>query len=192
MPTSYQPVAVYADGGCVSCNPSPYGGSWAWRQVDARGLVPQAMSGLFIACGESSCQQSDHWPMPVVTNNAMEFVAVVLALEYLPPGWHGQVCSDSRITLERFFNGARMAGIPDIWRLRGAEAMRPLDWAHCTPVLVKGHPTRADLATGVHAISGRPVSEHNVRCDAACTRQNVMAGKARGYTHTWGCKPHPI
>lgn len=149
-------VAVYADGGCILRNPSPYGGTWAYCLVDAAGQRVQGESGVITVAGET------------VSNNLAEFVAVVMGLEALPAHWSGRVCSDSKVTLGRLFWQWRLRLLPDEWVIRGGEALERL--GPLTPVLLDGHPTRAHLAAGIGK-RGHPVSEHNVWCDAACGEQ---------------------
>lgn len=155
-----QITAVYADGGVVQVNPSPYGATWAFVHVDESGAVVRERSGLFT-----------RWPdAGSYTNNFAEFLAVVEALEHLPVGWRGDVCSDSAVTLGRFFHGWKISGLPAWLVSRGAVVRNRLDWTACRPVQLDGHPTKAQLAAGVGK-RGNLVSAHNVRCDALCGEQ---------------------
>lgn len=197
-------AALYADGGCVHSNPSPWGGTWAFRLVAEDGTANHAVSGAYVACGMAYCthRQDDpfpHWPLPTVTNNAMEFVAVVLGLEALPDGWGGEVCSDSAITLHRLFpgpSGARFNGIPEGWIQRLNTARHRLHWRGCTPVLCKGHPTRQMMAVGHDGY--KRVSPHNVDVDGACNWQKYLLFQRYGdilgsaKPHTWGCDKREI
>lgn len=196
-------VALYSDGGVVHRNPSPLAGTWAFRLVDARNNAVQAVSGTYVACGQPGCLMRNvarfpHWPQATVSNNDMEYVAVVLGLEYLPAGWHGSICTDSQITLLRLFpgvHGARFAGLPEEWIHRGFAAKSRLDWARCKPVLLKGHPSKEALARGyVDNVYGSTrktrqllVSEHNVQADKACGWQKQLAFARFGETGWWGC-----
>jgi ribonuclease HI len=150
-------VAVYADGGVIERNPSPLGGTWAWCHVDAVGARLAHGSGVLA--------------VPGTTNNVSEFAAAVLALEALPDGWAGQLCSDSQITLGRLCWGWTLTGLPLDWVHRGSVVLARL--GTLTPVLLQGHPTAADLRRGTGAKRGYPVSVHNVWCDAACQREAV-------------------
>lgn len=149
-------VAVYADGGVVRHNPSPYGGIWACCHVDEAG---------------SRTWEDAGWLLPgefnngVVTNNQTEFYALLIALELVPAGWSGRACSDSNVTLLRFFRSGRLNGIPMRWQHRLGRVLARLGAVE--PVLLSGHPTRSQLAAGVGR-GGRPVSEHNVWCDRRC------------------------
>jgi ribonuclease HI len=159
-------VAVYADGGVIHRNPSPMGGTWAACHVDAQGNRVWEASGVTLP--HEVPKRSDY-PRPMVTNNQTEFYAVLAGLEALPEGWHGQVCSDSNVTRLRFFFHARLAGIPEEWERRMWQAQARLDWSRCQPVLLAGHPTKAQLLAGIGR-HGFPVSGHNVWCDAECGR----------------------
>jgi ribonuclease HI len=150
-------VAVFADGGVVRQNPSPIGGTWACCHVDRDEQRIWCASGFILP------SEVGGWP---VTNNQTEFYALLAGLEALPDGWHGDACSDSQVTLIRFFQRGALRGIPDAWRQRMGYTLRRLD-PLIRPVLLDGHPTRAQLAEGVGK-RGHRVSEHNVWCDAAC------------------------
>jgi ribonuclease HI len=149
-------IAVYADGGVLGGNPSPDGGTWAYCHVDERGFQVYQSSGFVPAVDYA------------ITNNQMEFLAVLSALESLPEGWSGKVCSDSRVTLMRFFQSASMRGIPRDWYQRGSRALQRL--GRLQAVHLAGHPTRAQLRVG-SGKHGLPVSVHQVWCDAECGRQ---------------------
>lgn len=154
-------IAVYADGGVIGRNPSPYGGTWAFCHVNPDGARIAEASGTIT-------------PVPagvaLVTNNLTELYAVVGGLLALPADWSGVVASDSQITLGRLFWGWALAGIPEWLQNDMDKARRRLGWANCAPVLLDGHPTRAQLATGIGK-RGNRVSEHNVWCDKACGEQ---------------------
>ncbi|HRH46677.1 MAG TPA: hypothetical protein PKY82_33845, partial [Pyrinomonadaceae bacterium] len=66
-------VALYCDGGVISMNPSPIGGTWAWCGVNAK--------------GERVIEQSGAFPAPEsrpVSNNHTEQIAITKALEAMP------------------------------------------------------------------------------------------------------------
>lgn len=151
------PVAVYADGGVIQRNPSPIGGTWAWCHVSASGERIRTDSGVILP----------RHSLPEITNNLSEYVALVRSLEALPEGWSGAVYSDSQVTLARLFKGARCKGLPPVLVRQGAAATERLDWGCLSPVLLQGHPTKAELLAGIGK-EGRPVSEHNVWCDLEC------------------------
>lgn len=165
-------LAVTCDGGVGRINPSPYGGMWAFRMTGADRLpILQAVGIVY---------PSEVFPLTTVSNNLTETLAVLIALEYLPDGWAGQVRSDSQNALRVFQNyrdpkkvaaqGVWLTGemIARVRRVR--ERLGALDF-----VLLGGHPHKAALAE-LHA-GGRPLKKgkypyclDNVWCDAACKR----------------------
>lgn len=151
-------VALYTDGGVVLRNPSAVGGTWAWTAVDAND------ERVYRAGGFVSAK-----PGRLITNNHMEQIALVLALEAMPQGWSGTVCSDSKIALGRVFEGWAGRNLPNNVAKRTAFAVARLGVIQT--VLLQGHPTKLDLERGIGARSGRPVSKHNVWCDKECQRQ---------------------
>ena len=148
-------IALYTDGGCIGPNPSPIGCTWAWCSVDPAGHQVATASGVLPAT-----------PDVRGTNNVAEYYAVLLALEAQPNGWSGTLYSDSAVTLGRVFQGHATAGIPAAWLTRAATALARL--GPVTGVLLKGHPTKKDLAAKKSLRTGRPVSPHNKWCDHAC------------------------
>lgn len=155
-----EPVALYADGGVIAVNPSPLGGTWAWCLVDAAGERVQTASGVLTAAENGQ----------PVTNNVSELYALVAGLEALPARWCGTVYSDSWVSLQRVFLAAPLKGVPHWLRVRLHIVQRTGRLAKLPYVLLDGHPTKAQLAAGVGK-RGKPVSEQNVWCDAACTAQ---------------------
>jgi ribonuclease HI len=151
-------VALYADGGVILKNPSSIGGVWAWCAVDAEGNRVIQRGGVVPATEARE-----------ITNNHMEQIAITLALEAMPDGWSGTVYSDSMIALGRVFKGWRIKNLPANVAKRSAAAVARL--GKIETVLLQGHPTKADLASGIGAKRGFPVSEHNVWCDKECGRQ---------------------
>lgn len=151
-----EPVAIYADGGVIKKNPSPYGGTWAWCGVDELGNRVIESSGVFEPVKNP------------VTNNWSEQVAITRALEFMPAGWSGTVYSDSMIALGRVFDGWRLKNLPSAIARRSAIALARLGTVK--PSLLQGHPTRKDLETGVGKKRGYPVSVHNVWADKECGR----------------------
>ena len=151
-------VALYADGGVILKNPSVIGGTWAWCAVDAEGNRVIERGG--------SVPAKDGYP---ITNNHMEQIAVTLALEAMPDGWSGTVYSDSMIALGRVFQGWKLKNLPTNVAQRSAGAVARL--GKIETVLLQGHPTKADLASGIGKKRGFPVSIHNVWCDEECGRQ---------------------
>ena len=82
--TDLVPVALYCDGGVIGRNPSSQGGVWAWCGVDKNGTRIIEKGGFVPAP-----------PGVQITNNHTEQIAICLALEAMPDGWSGLVCSDS-------------------------------------------------------------------------------------------------
>jgi hypothetical protein len=152
-------VAVYADGGCIRANPSRWGGTWAWCGIDADGWKVREGSGLLIP-GEG-----DAATLREVTNNNSEFYAVLAALEAMPDGWSGKVCSDSKVTLSRLFRSASLNGIPIAWSIRLGRALGRL--GRLEPVQMDGHPSGEHLRAGVGK-RGYTVSRHQQWCDNKC------------------------
>jgi ribonuclease HI len=156
MEMIWAPVAVYADGGVIQKNPSPFGGTWAWVAVGPKGRRLAWGSGII----QGSRKRA-------ISNNHAEYRAVVEALEWLPFRWTGRVCSDSEVTLGRIFGRWREEKVPVDLIRRKQVALRRL--GDIEPVLLQGHPTRKELSEG-KGKRGYPVSEHNVWCDAECSR----------------------
>lgn len=154
-------VALYADGGVIGANPSIIGGTWAWVQVSESGARLAASSGVITPA--EAC-------MPFVTNNLTELYAILEARESLPYAWSGTVYSDSWVSLQRVFLGARLKNVPP-WLTERLQRLQRDGWfSGCSWQLLDGHPTRAELAAGVGK-RGHPVSKWNVWCDEACGKQ---------------------
>lgn len=154
------PASLYADGGVISVNPSPYGGTWAWCQVDDFGIRIRGESGVILShdgIGNS------------VSNNVAELAALVFGLEALPPDWRGIIYSDSWVSLQRVFLAAALNNVPRWLVLRLQVIQKSGRLAGMRYVLLDGHPTKAQLAMG-RGKRGNPVSEHNVWCDQACQK----------------------
>lgn len=199
------PDSVFADGGCIGPNPSEIGGTWAWCLVNEAGQRNWNNSGILLAHYPPNQAPLDYSPeigrYGAVSNNHMEFLALLKALEFLPDGWSGTVCSDSMITLGRFFVGRGRPGMidlpPGVTRMGGLGAWRlkniPSLWAQrmetavqrlgrINVVLLDGHPTRDQLAAG-KGKRGQPVSEHNVWADKRCNELSAHYRKT-GLTET--------
>lgn len=158
-----QELEVFADGGVIKKNPSPYGGTWAFRFVQGGSVLLEDW-GAFRAENEFS----------KVTNNVTELVAIVKALGSIPSEVRfAKVFSDSANALGRVFQNWSKKNVP-FWLLADLrrERLRLRHFRAFAPVQLDGHPTRAQLAAGVGK-RGNRVSEHNVWCDRACT----LAGK---------------
>lgn len=147
--------AVYTDGGLVLKNPSPVGGSWAYRLVDSTdrlgGNVVKEYSGGRI--------------QPEITNNTTEFIAAVLAFRQLPEGWSGLWLPDSEVTVTRLLYGGKGKGLSLEQIKWGRETMERM--GNIQVQLLGGHPTKKALAAGQRE-DGKLVSIHNVWADKAC------------------------
>jgi ribonuclease HI len=167
LPEANVVLALFTDGGVIWRNKSPYGGAWAFVGTDGQGLNVIERSGLAIVP-----------PGKLISNNTTEFMAAVCALETMPDGWNGTLYTDSEVTLKRLkhilsrvhfnLNIELPTGLPRNVFERGIAAARRM--GHINVVLLQGHPTKVELATGIGK-SGRVVSIHNVRCDELCTEQ---------------------
>jgi ribonuclease HI len=156
-------ISLYADGGVIRKNPSPYGGTWAFCGVNAAGERVIEHGGVV------PVKDTAH----PITNNQTEQIAIVRALEAMPDGWSGTLHSDSFVALSRVFENASVRNLPKSIQMRTHAAKARLgkvDW-----VLLKGHPNKEQLIAGqAPSSSGRrmlPVSEHQVWCDEECGRQ---------------------
>jgi ribonuclease HI len=155
---------LYADGGVISRNPSPIGGTWAWCLVQTDGdNEGQMRTGSGVIPATEGYGGS-------VSNNVSELVAAVSALESVPAFWRGTLCSDSQVTLGRLFLGWPLRGVPEplVKRLRRVQLRLQDDLEHVRSQLLQGHPTKADLERGAGAKRGLPVSQWNVWCDRRC------------------------
>lgn len=147
---------LFTDGGVIEKNPSPIGGTWAYRVVHD-GTPIGGCAGVIEPRG----------PYPTISNNMTELLAIFKGLESLPDGWSGQVCSDSKIALGWVFWGYRRNKAVPILCERVDAAVKRL--GELTPILHDGHPTAAQIALG-KGKRGQPVSEHNVFVDRQCCR----------------------
>ena len=152
---------LWTDGGLLTPNPSPVGGTWAFLRVRDGFHVPGGCArGILLAELDAP-----------VSGNTMEMLAVVEGLESLPDGWEGTVASDSMVTLRRMLAPlSPWSGCPEILRERYHAQRRRL--GALRGVLVAGHPSRAALEAGVGK-DGVAVSRFNVWCDAACNRSKA-------------------
>jgi ribonuclease HI len=170
-------VAVYADGGCIQSNPSPIGGTWAFCLVDAEGKRIREHGGIL----EPKCFESG-----LVSNNNSELYALVKAILSLPLGWEGTIYSDSHVSLLRVFRNAKMNGVPDWLAETTGLARARLKHLKFKYVLLDGHPTKAQLATG-KGKRGNPCSEHNVFCDKKCTEVGKAYVEKQKTLHWHSC-----
>jgi ribonuclease HI len=148
-------VAVYADGGVIRKNPSPFGLTWAWCSVDEN--------------DERVIERYGYVRSPngrLLTNNHAEQIAITLALEAMPDGWSGTVASDSMVALGRVLKNWRTRNLPDNITVRSRAAVARL--GPLKELVLQGHPTKKELIAGWGKRRDLPVSIHNVWCDRAC------------------------
>ncbi len=163
---SNEVVSLYADGGVIKKNPSPFGGTWAFCGVNAAGerVIEQG--------GAVPTRDQAH----PITNNQTEQIAIIKALEAMPEGWTGTIHSDSFTALSRVFENASVRNLPKSIQMRTHAAKARLGKVNW--VLMKGHPSQAQLAAGEAPSSGGkrmlPVSAHQVWCDEECGRQSRL------------------
>jgi len=149
---------LYVDGGVIASNPSLVGGTYAVRLVYDDGQV-YGYSGVLSARNMGGA----------VTNNQTEMLALLQGLNSLPDDWCGTIYSDSAVTLGRVFQGWKWQNIHEWMHEKyRMQRRRLINWDQIKYVLLDGHPTRAQLLSGVGK-RGHPVSIHNVWCDKACT-----------------------
>lgn len=170
-------TAIYCDGGCVKKNPSQIGGTWAYVCVESAFELgePDTRGGLdargtFVRGGSGFLPNSTY--NTLMTNNIMEYEAVVKGLESMDAGWSGVVYSDSLITLERIFGNWRNKNVPESLIERKNKALNRLGKVTCRHV--DGHPTKAQLDAGIGK-RGNPVSRWNVMADSLCNEESKQA-----------------
>lgn len=159
-------VALYADGGLASPNPSPIGGSWAYAAVGEDGEVSHYDSGFV---------RPEEFDLSTVSANLVEFIALLKAFQCVRPGWSGTAYTDSKVSWERFRKPqtAGMRGVPDSLREEMQKTMQLIGDSHQI-ILLEGHPTKAELQRGVGK-GGQPVSRFNVFVDKLCRQQALTA-----------------
>lgn len=150
------PDYLYTDGGVIGPNPSVHGLSWCF---------------LHVTSGQVTCKRSGILtPMDLgidrVSCNDAETIAVVRALESVPPDWSGTLFTDSMVARQRLLNGKVAGRLPD--HLRGR--VQSLQGRQLRIELVAGHPTTEELRQGRARRNGLPVSPFNAACDRECTR----------------------
>lgn len=170
---------VFTDGGVIGRNPSELGGTWAYIMVPTSPTFgihdwPEAMQpyatwlkGRCVVRDSGVVAPSDIG-LKFVSNNVTELWAAMEALERMPAGWGGNLCTDSGVTQCRLVNKSpSFRGIPADLRDRFWKARQRAGAFRVT--LLSGHPTKAHLAAGIGK-RGTPVSEWNVACDEECNR----------------------
>jgi ribonuclease HI len=149
-------ISIYCDGGVIGPNPSRYGGTWCWCQVENNQIIKHA-SGIVTP---------QLMGVEKITNNLTELYAAVAALSSAPKKWNGTLHTDSRVTMLRLLGSPRFSGIPD-WLVEDTLSVRKDKmWSvH----LVAGHPTRKEMQMGFREKNGFPASKWNIFCDKECS-----------------------
>lgn len=152
-------VELFCDGGLLSKNPSPQGGTWAWCFVDEHDQR---------ICYESGILYPRDLGLKKITNNHSELYAALAGMHALPDDWSGTIWTDSNVTLHRIKRDAKKA--PDSIPERLDIACKALKerLGDYKVKLLSGHPSREQIAIGYKKC--RPVSRHNVFCDQLCTK----------------------
>lgn len=152
---------VYTDGGIIGLNSKEgsRGGTWAYRYITE-------INSYIDRCGLLLPSDNEGF---VVTNNHTELLALLLALENLPNDWHGQLFSDSMVSLGRLFLSWKWTNVPSFMHHKYQVLReRMTHWDNIYWTLLDGHPTKKQLESG-YGKRGHPVSEHNVACDKMCS-----------------------
>jgi hypothetical protein len=176
--TMKKPNAVYCDGGLVRTNPSPWGGVYAWVQVDTRtNTMLDNGGGLILPV---------QWETGSITNNQAELVAMLSAIGSWPLGVEGVLYTDSALTIGRVFGNDPLTNLPGRMAAWVRSTKRGPKIGLLSPMLIAGHPTKVDLGRGANA-DGRPVSEWNVWVDDECNRLKYQfeAGLKEGGNTKW-------
>jgi len=88
--------SLYADGGVIRVNPSPIGGTYAYRLLNQDEQIVMCNSGLILP---------EKMGTETVTNNQTEMLAILESFEYIPDDSIITVYSDSNVSLGRLFRG---------------------------------------------------------------------------------------
>lgn len=156
-------LKLYADGGVIRQNPSPFGGTWAICMVNHLDQLVWKNSGII---------SPEDMETPFVTNNQTELLAVIYGLQRVMTSENDlEVCSDSQITLMRVFGHSPFNNIPE-WmiNLLRWEQKRLTYFKKFTHTLMDGHPTKAQVESGIGK-KGHVTSKWNVLCDKLCNEQ---------------------
>jgi hypothetical protein len=160
-----QVVRIYCDGGVIDDHRgvrsrSSVGGVWAYCGVDANNLRILEAGGVVKATRSRD-----------VTNNHMKQIALCKAMEDMPCGWEGCICSDSYVALRRAFFGGSTYNLPRNIRDRSAEARMLL--GHVDVVVCKGHPRREMLMSG-------QAWRYEVPCEKPKKAEPAFLGREQG------------
>ncbi|MCL2046145.1 MAG: ribonuclease HI [Oscillospiraceae bacterium] len=130
-------VSIYTDGAC-SGNPGPGG----WASILIYGTTEKVISG-----GEA-----------MTTNNRMELISVISALEALLEKCEVELFTDSQYVANAINLGWLESWEKSNWTRKGG-AVKNIDlWLRLLPLLKKHETT-------IIWIKGHDVNEYNIRCD---------------------------
>lgn len=151
---------------------SPVGATWAFCHVS------EADELIGMECGYIMAHALG---VDAISSPLAELYAGIRGLWPLPEGWDGTYYCDNESAIGRIFWNWACNGVPEfmIQQTRVLRARLPVK----PPVLLGGHPSRADLERGTRAKDGKPVSKWNVLCDKKCRQlseqyESLKTGKA--------------
>lgn len=136
-------ITIYTDGAC-SGNPGPGG----WAAVLSYGEHRREISG-----GE-----------PATTNNRMELMGVISALELLKRPCRVQLYSDSQYIVNAITKGWLRSWKAKNWRRKDGELKNPELWQRLDKLLAVHEVT-------FHWVKGHASNEENNRCDELAVRE---------------------
>ena len=138
-------VTIYTDGAC-SGNPGPGG----WGAILEWNGVEKELSG-----GENP-----------TTNNRMELLAVISALEKLNQSCIVELYSDSKYVIDALTKGWLTSWIKNGWRKADKKAVLNVDlWQRLLPLLEKHE-------MHYHWVKGHAENEKNNRCDQMAVEES--------------------
>lgn len=174
----HETTHIYCDGGCISKNPSPHGGTWAYVLLQNETVLKED-SGIILPTDVR---------LPTVSNNISELIAALNALNQMSDGWAGTIHTDSMITMFRVSRkNAALNGVPPCVREYRKQVLQRM--GRFDVVLLNGHPTAQHLREN-KGHGGLPVSKWNVLCDEMCGEEaynflNTTKGKIEDPDESW-------
>jgi len=141
-------VTIYTDGACRG-NPGPGG----WGVILIHGNKEKELSG-----GEAS-----------TTNNRMELISVISALEALKEPCEVDLHTDSQYVANAVNHGWLESWQKKGWRRKGGEVKNPDLWIRLVPLLAIHNIT-------FNWIKGHSDNEYNNRCDALAVAESRKYG----------------
>lgn len=158
-------LELYVDGGVITHNPSPFGGTWAFIIVKPDRSIYQSGYGAF---------RPGVFGLDTVTNNQTEMYAMLRGLARLPAQDNSLIFSDSNVTLGRVNLGWKWSNLPAVFHeMYRLERLRLVNWPNYFFTLLDGHPTAAQLESR-RGKRGNPVSVYNKWCDEKCRKAGKM------------------